>query len=189
VIIMGLLWYFKWKQKKAKRGAREELGQKQAELDEANKTIDTLQIDNELGNVTERLEQAKREQHELMQQRAKLQQLPPSWDMSQSEVLVEVTPADSQYWDVHESFQKTMDDEAWLSKVWRVQNSPLFNFYSFHKTRLIQHGASAQERSCWHGTSGLDPAMIYNDQQDGFMMQFAAAGFWGRGIYFADRAA
>jgi hypothetical protein len=50
-------------------------------------------------------------------------------------------------------------------------------------------GITENERQVWHGTSGLDPAMIYNDKQDGFMMQFAAAGFWGRGIYFADKSA
>jgi len=46
----------------------------------------------------------------------------------------------------------------------------------------------SNERRVWHGTSSLDPAAIYNDQMDGFMMQFAAKGFWGRGIYFADKA-
>ena len=124
--------------------------------------------------------------------------------------------------------------------------------------------AGEMEIHAWHGTSALDPAMIYNDKQvrtvanthtpphthtvlythtqysvcvsvcvspvhhlctflthrtiardhapitvctlryvalryvtlryvvctqDGFMMQFAAAGFWGRGIYFAKNAA
>lgn len=41
------------------------------------------------------------------------------------------------------------------------------------------------ERDVWHGTSSLDPSVIYDDQQDGFMMQFAARGFWGRGLYYA----
>jgi hypothetical protein len=50
-------------------------------------------------------------------------------------------------------------------------------------------GITENEWHVWHGTSGLDPAMIYNDKQDGFMMQFASAGFWGRGIYFADKSA
>jgi len=46
----------------------------------------------------------------------------------------------------------------------------------------------SNERRVWHGTSGLDPVHIYNDQMDGFMMQFAAYGLWGRGLYFADKA-
>lgn len=29
---------------------------------------------------------------------------------------------------------------------------------------------------------------IYEDRQDGFMMQFASAGQWGRGLYFAEEA-
>lgn len=40
----------------------------------------------------------------------------------------------------------------------------------------------------WHGTSRLDPHIVYADRMDGFMMQFAANGLWGRGIYFADKA-
>ena len=74
---------------------------------------------------------------------------------------------------------------ALVLQVWRVQNVPLYNFYAFHKTRLEQQGVDVNELSLWHGTSSLDPAMIYNDPQDGFMMQFARAGFWGRGIVSA----
>ena len=51
-------------------------------------------------------------------------------------------------------------------------------------TLVGDHG----ERDVWHGTSNLDPSVIYDDLQDGFMMQFAAQGFWGRGLYFADKA-
>eukprot|EP01048_Picozoa_sp_COSAG05_P011258 COSAG05_NODE_1050_length_6033_cov_2.478092_2_plen_61_part_00 len=40
---------------------------------------------------------------------------------------------------------------------------------------------------CWHGTSKNDPRAIYEDAADGFMMQYSAAGMWGRGIYFADK--
>lgn len=52
-------------------------------------------------------------------------------------------------------------------------------------TLIGDHG----ERDVWHGTSSLDPSVIYDDQQDGFMMQFAARGFWGHGLYFANKAA
>ena len=53
---------------------------------------------------------------------------------------------------------------VWL-QIWRIQNLPLWNFYSFHKNRLRSTGSDENERHVWHGTSGLDPAMIYNDQQ------------------------
>ena len=44
------------------------------------------------------------------------------------------------------------------------------------------------EQVAWHGTSAMDPMVIYNDQQDGFMMQYASEGYWGKGIYFANNA-
>jgi hypothetical protein len=46
-------------------------------------------------------------------------------------------------------------------------------------------GDVEEEVSCWHGTGSLPADNIYEDTQDGFMMQFASAGFWGRGLYFA----
>ena len=40
------------------------------------------------------------------------------------------------------------------------------------------------------GTGKTDPADIYTDQQDGFMTQHAGdKNLWGRGIYFAEKAA
>lgn len=50
------------------------------------------------------------------------------------------------------------------------------------------HGVQQNEQSVWHGTTNLDPSVIYNDRQDGFMMQFSQDGFWGRGIYFANKS-
>jgi hypothetical protein len=38
------------------------------------------------------------------------------------------------------------------------------------------------------GTSTFDAENIYTDKQDGFMMQFASQGQFGRGIYFAEEA-
>jgi|EP01047_Picozoa_sp_COSAG01_P015539 hypothetical protein len=78
--------------------------------------------------------------------------------------------------------------DAWISKLWRIQSKPLWNFFCFHKSKLANSGAQVNERSVWHGTSGLDPAEIYNDKQSGFMMQFSSQGFWGRGLYFAQKA-
>ena len=45
-------------------------------------------------------------------------------------------------------------------------------------------------RRCLVGTGKTDPADIYTDQQDGFMMQHAGdKNLWGKGIYFAEKAA
>ena len=35
---------------------------------------------------------------------------------------------------------------------------------------------------------GIHPKLIYEDRQDGFMMQYSAEGMWGRGLYFAHNA-
>ena len=42
--------------------------------------------------------------------------------------------------------------------------------------------------SVWHGTGGFPSQNIYTDKLDGFMMQFASDGQWGRGLYFAKEA-
>jgi len=79
---------------------------------------------------------------------------------------------------VTDRLQDTMSD-AHVSKLWRIQNKSLWSYYSFHKDRLSMNGIDHNEQSVWHGTSNLDPAAIYNDRQDGFMMQFSSDGFWG----------
>jgi len=42
-------------------------------------------------------------------------------------------------------------------------------------------------RLLFHGTKNTEPTLIYNGEK-GFMMQFAAEGYWGRGTYFAEKA-
>ena len=52
------------------------------------------------------------------------------------------------------------------------------------------NGAEPLEMWLWHGTGTLDPARIYEDTQDGFMVQRATGrNLWGRGNYFAEKAA
>jgi type II secretory pathway pseudopilin PulG len=143
-------------------------------------------IDNELVDIQEQVEAAKLKQASLILKRSALQEKPDTWSDS-TERLVPVPAEDDQYWTIDARLKATMPD-AHISKLWRVQNTSLWTYYSFHRDRLTMHDISHNERSVWHGTSGLDPAIIYNDQLDGFMMQFAAKGFWGRGIYFADKS-
>jgi hypothetical protein len=102
---------------------------------------------------------------------------PDTWSDC-DEILVEVPPDEDQYWQVAIRLQETMTD-AHVSKLWRIQNTSLWTYYSFHKDRLSMNKIKHNERSVWHGTSSLDPAVIYNDRQDGFMMQFSQVGVWG----------
>lgn len=144
-------------------------------------------IDNELLDINEVVEEAKRKQASLIMKRAALQETPATWSNDTLDTLVPVPPEDEQYWAVLEKLRETMPD-GHISKLWRVQNSSLWSYYSFHKDRLESNDVPSNERRVWHGTSTLDPSVVYDDQFDGFMMQFAASGLWGRGIYFADKA-
>ena len=75
------------------------------------------------------LEAAQKKQTELLQKRQTMQTVPPTWSSATQETLVEVQPNEEEYWQVADKLHKTMDD-AWITKLWRVQNLPLWNFYS-----------------------------------------------------------
>ena len=70
-------------------------------------------------------------------------------------------------------------NDAHICKLWRVQNSAQWANFILHKLRLEMQGVPLHETKVWHGTSSLDPALIYDDEQDGFMMQHARQGLWG----------
>ena len=106
-----------------------------------------------------------------------MQEKPDTWSDC-DDILVEVPPDEDQYWQVAERLQETMDD-AHISKLWRIQNTLLWGYYSFQKIRLSHNNVKHNERSVWHGTSKTDPADIYNGKQDGFMTQFSKEGYWG----------
>jgi hypothetical protein len=38
----------------------------------------------------------------------------------------------------------------------------------------------------WHGTGRFGAHNIYEDKKDGFHVQWASDGHWGRGLYFAQ---
>jgi len=110
---------------------------------------------------------------------------------------VTVPPTEQEYWDVQQKLRETMNDDqtCHLSNLSRVQNLGIWSYYVFRKNQLAnKYGAdltdpqAVQEVSTWHGTSSLNPDVIYSDQQDGFMMQLSQQGQWGRGIYFSERS-
>ena len=80
-------------------------------------------------------------------------------------MLNEILQSDDEYWTMHEKMKETMED-AWISKLWRVQNQSLWTYYSFHKDRILMNGDDPQEKQVWHGTSSLDPGVIFNDLND-----------------------
>mmetsp|Transcript_18867 Transcript_18867/g.54625 ORF Transcript_18867/g.54625 Transcript_18867/m.54625 type:complete len:756 (-) Transcript_18867:811-3078(-) len=176
-IALGLRY---WRSHKKKKLLKRNISEMQAKMDKMKG------IDSELADLDDQVKEAKRKQADLIQQRVGLQETPPTWTDS-DETLVELFPDEDEFWAVSKQLRANMND-AWITKVWRVQNHPLWNYYNFHKNRLSINGIDHNEKSVWHGTSSLDPAIVYDDQQDGFMMQFSQKGFWGRGIYFAHKS-
>lgn len=122
------------------------------------------------------------------------QPTPEHW--TQKHGLVKVPPNIPEYWDVLAKLRETMNDsDCHLSSLSRVQNLGVWSYYVFRKNQLankynldIKDAEKLHELSVWHGTSSLNPDVIYKDQQDGFMMQLSQQGQWGRGIYFSERA-
>ena len=75
-----------------------------------------------------------------------------------------------------------------LKQIYRVQNDPLWRSFEMEKDRMKRElGTDPKEIDVWHGTSKTDPKAIYSDKQDGFMMQRASEGMWGKGNYFAEK--
>eukprot|EP00549_Striatella_unipunctata_P001657 CAMPEP_0118695856 /NCGR_PEP_ID=MMETSP0800-20121206/13464_1 /TAXON_ID=210618 ORGANISM="Striatella unipunctata, Strain CCMP2910" /NCGR_SAMPLE_ID=MMETSP0800 /ASSEMBLY_ACC=CAM_ASM_000638 /LENGTH=310 /DNA_ID=CAMNT_0006594785 /DNA_START=239 /DNA_END=1168 /DNA_ORIENTATION=+ len=113
----------------------------------------------------------------------------PDWWTEGTDTLVEVESTEEQYWWVLDKMRESMAQNTHISKLWRIQNSRLWAYYLFHKDeRLSRNEVDPNEQYVWHGTSHTDPAVIYNDRLDGFMMQTASRGFWGPGTYFAANA-
>jgi hypothetical protein len=114
---------------------------------------------------------------ELLKRRGLTQDLPNKWSDSKK-ALVEIQSHEEEYQKVAGALTESMSD-AHISKLWRIQNKSLWTYYSFHKDRLSMNGIPHNEMNVWHGTSSMDPALIYNDKQDGFMMQYSRSGLWG----------
>lgn len=138
-------------------------------------TVEELQ--SKLSNLDDEVDAAVAKRNRLILERGNMMDKPDTWSDS-DKVLVEVLPSEDQYWHVTNLLRETMND-AYVTKIWRVQNSALWSYYSFHKHRLAINGIDNNEAAVWHGTSNLDPSVIYCDQQDGFMMQYSRDGYWG----------
>lgn len=167
IILLMVFAYRYWRAKQKEKALKSSISTMQLKMN----------IDDQLDDLNEEIEAAKRRKENLISERFRLQQKPETWTET-DKTLVELLPNESEYWDIFEKLRLDMPD-AHISKVWRVQNTSLWTYYSFHKDRFASMGIDAQERSVWHGTSSLDPEVIYNDKQDGFMMQFSQSGFWG----------
>ena len=75
-----------------------------------------------------------------------------------------------------------------LVQLQTFQSRQLWHDYS-HRRKIIglKNGGDPSEKLLWHGTSQTDPSMIINSE-DGLDHRFSAKGFYGTGIYGAERA-
>ena len=114
-----------------------------------------------------------------------------SWSAQPSDqncVLVQVNSATAEYTSVLGLLRATIPS-AQMIRLDRIQNVLLWDYYCTRKARMRKvNGAEPNEVSVWHGTRSHDPKLVYEDAQDGFMMQYCESGMWGKGIYFAERA-
>jgi ABC-type branched-subunit amino acid transport system substrate-binding protein len=111
--------------------------------------------------------------------------------------LVPVPSTSSEYGRVLQKMRSTMNDDetCHITALHRVQNAGIWSYYVFRKNQLankygvdINDSETLKEVDVWHGTSSLNPDVIYKDMQEGFMVNYAQQGMYGRGIYFAERA-
>ncbi|CAB9529862.1 polymerase 11 [Seminavis robusta] len=153
-------------------------------------------IENELQALDNNNDAVKARKGRLYKEVASLLGQPTPEHWTEHHGLVNVPPTQQEYWDVLHKLRETMNDNetCHLSQLSRVQNIGIWSYYVFRKNQLVnKYGVDMQneminEVSVWHGTSSLNPDVIYNDRQDGFMMQLSQQGQWGRGIYFSERS-
>jgi ABC-type branched-subunit amino acid transport system substrate-binding protein len=169
-LLLGLAFKY-WRKSVNHKATMESMAAMQERMNELEK------INDKIGDIDREVDDAIKKKDELILRRGSLLNRPDTWSNS-NKVLVEVDPCDDQYWDVSDQLQKTMRT-AHISKLWRVQNSSLWSYYSFHMHRLLKSKIETNESAAWHGTSSMDPSVVYNDRQDGFMMQYSERGFWG----------
>lgn len=103
-------------------------------------------------------------------------------------VLLPVNSVTGEYKSVLDHLRATIPS-AKIARLDRIQNVLLWDYYCTRKDRMRKvNGKEPAERAVWHGTRSHAPSLVYEDKQDGFMMQYCESGMWGKGIYFAENA-
>jgi ABC-type branched-subunit amino acid transport system substrate-binding protein len=168
-LAMVLIWL--WRSIKTKNAMKKNMNEMQKKLDEIQS------IDKELLSLDDKVKGTNDHKTKLLQLRENLQSMPCEWSDS-NDILVNILPHEEEYRKVADALTASMSG-AHISRLWRIQNRSLWTYYSFQKNRLSMNGIPHNEANVWHGTSSVDPALIYNDKQDGFMMQYSQSGLWG----------
>jgi ABC-type branched-subunit amino acid transport system substrate-binding protein len=138
---------------------------------------DQQKINRDLRSVVEETEKFRISREKSIKQLEKSHMSPSTWSNSK-EILVEIQSCEQEFKQVEKDLQESMHD-VHISKLWRIQNKSLWIYYCLQKDRLSMNKIPLNEQNVWHGTSEVDPAIIYRDKQDGFMMQVSQKGSWG----------
>ena len=105
-----------------------------SQMTEMQKKIEAVKnIDNDLDNINQVVDDAKKQQASLIMKRAALQGTPSTW-IDSPDTLVPVTPEDEEYWSVFEKMRVAIPN-VHISKLWRVQNKSLSNHLSYYNSQ------------------------------------------------------
>jgi len=118
----------------------------------------------------------------------------PDWQANLNAVpnlqLISLPRDNAEFINVEKQFKLTQ--KANIFKIDKIINHRLKILYDLELAQVKQKNNNdptfQNVKLLFHGTSKTDPNMIYNGEK-GFMMQFAAEGMWGKGTYFAEKAA
>jgi ABC-type branched-subunit amino acid transport system substrate-binding protein len=154
-------------------------------------------LEEELSGIDSEGQAVQQRKGKLYHQIASLLDQPTPQHWTDDHGLVPVDPKSPEYDRVLHKMMSTMNDDetCHITSLHRVQNAGIWSYYVFRKNQLankygvdINDSQTLKEIDVWHGTSSLNPDVIYKDMQEGFMVNYAQQGMYGRGIYFAERA-
>lgn len=113
---------------------------------------------------------------------------PPHWQPQVSMTETFSLSRGTSEWNwVVQRVKETLQD-AWINKVFRIQNQWLWEKYAAHKKRLqLKNSGYTNEKYPFHGKRGNNPKLIY-ESEEGFDMRFSERGKWGTANYFAQSA-
>jgi hypothetical protein len=116
-------------------------------------------------------------------------EFPPHWKPQSEEVLLDAVKRGSDEWNKQVTkIQKTLPG-ATIVKLERIQNTWLWERYSFAKKRMLKTNKGlVNEKHLFHGTRDTPPEKVFRSEK-GVDFRFSREGLWGTGSYFAVNAA
>lgn len=119
---------------------------------------------------------------------------PSSWvEQRDDRELFTVPVGGSEWLDVCQLFNGTLDklkNSITVTKIERVQNKWLWRKYCLQKKLMIEKNGknNVNEKLLFHGTRLNHPLLIWKGENS-FDLRHCHTGNWGRGAYFAEKAA